>query len=60
MADSALGYMLEFEMYKGKNSNIKIDDVVWNFVKEKNDKNQIIYMDSFFSNPNLFNKLKGF
>jgi len=52
--------MLEFEMYEGKNSTIKIDDIVLNFLKEYKNNNHIIYMDSNFSNPTLFKKLYDF
>lgn len=57
LADSKLGYMINLEMYEGKNSKKNIEDIIVNFVSEYRNKNYILYMDSFFSNPKLFNRL---
>jgi len=56
-ADSSLGYMLDMEIYEGKKAEIKVNDVVLNFLKEYKNKNHIIYMDSYFTNPSLCNKI---
>lgn len=57
LADSKNSYVFDLEIYQGKASKVSVDDVIINFMKNYKHSNHIIYMDSFFTSPSLFDKL---
>lgn len=59
-ADSANGYVCQFQCYTGKAGNTEVDlgrNVVTTLTRELVGKNYSVYMDNFFSSIELFQRL---
>jgi len=62
MADSKTKFMLRFRIYEGKSENTEMtvsEEIVNSIIPYFENKNHIRYLDSFFSSPILFMKLKS-
>ena len=59
-SDAATGYILSFSIYTGKDPNVSISpnglsyDVVMRLLKNKFNKGYSVFVDNFYTSPNLF------
>jgi len=61
MADSQIKYMLRFRIYKGKSEEKEYsisEEILKSITPYIENKNHILYLDSFFSSPKIFKNLK--
>jgi len=56
LADSASGYLINFEIYTGKNSNNLTENVVLNLSQYLEMKFHCIYFDNFFTSLYVYTK----